>query len=154
MWCAWGQRGEREESFPNFLLNSWYEIYHILKIVNFSRGGGVLGGSAGKREESFPNFLLNSWCEIYHILTIVDFSRGGNLWGVGVCGWGLGPEIQAGRKTMNVERRPGGAYEILPGGARGPLVWRNRGGRRELTAHGRVTLGNFQDILLWVPVYE
>ena len=25
---------------------------------------------------------------------------------------------------MNVERRPGGAYEILPGGARGPLLWR------------------------------
>ena len=55
---------------------------------------------------------------------------------------------------MNVERRPGGAYEILPGGARGPLVWRNRGGRRELTAHGRATLGNFQDMLLWVPVFE
>ena len=55
---------------------------------------------------------------------------------------------------MNVERRPGGAYEILPGGARGPLVWRNRGGRRELTAHGRAVLGNFQDMLLWVPVFE
>ena len=55
---------------------------------------------------------------------------------------------------MNVERRPGGAYEILPGGVRGPLVWRNRGGRRELTAHGRATLGNFQDMLLWVPVFE
>ena len=55
---------------------------------------------------------------------------------------------------MNVERRPGGAYEILPGGAYGPLVWHNRGGRRELMAHGRAMLGNFQDILLWVPVFE
>ena len=55
---------------------------------------------------------------------------------------------------MNVERRPGGAYEILPGGARGPLVWRNRGGRRELTAHGRAVLGAFQDMTLWVPVFE
>ena len=55
---------------------------------------------------------------------------------------------------MNVERRPGGAYEILPGGARGPLLWRNRGGRRTLTAHGQATLGNFQDMTLWVPVFE
>ena len=52
---------------------------------------------------------------------------------------------------MNVERGPGGAYEILPGGVRGPLVWRNRGGRRTLTAHGRATLGAFQDMTLWVP---
>ena len=125
-----------------------------MKIVRFSRGESFFVFGGGCVRGVLPEFfaILRMWSATY--FEDSPFFARGKFSGVGVCGWGLGPEIQAGRKTMNVERRPGGAYEILPGGARGPLVWRNRGGRRELTAHGRATLGNFQDMLLWVPVFE
>ena len=55
---------------------------------------------------------------------------------------------------MQVIRRPGGAWEKLPGGGQGRQVWKNTNGRRTLTNYGRQVLSDFQDLTVQIPVTE
>ena len=55
---------------------------------------------------------------------------------------------------IRVIRQPGGAWERLENGQKGRQLWRNVRGVRTLTAVGRQTLRNFQDLTIMVPVTE
>ena len=56
--------------------------------------------------------------------------------------------------TPQVIRQPGGAWERLADGRKGRQLWRNRAGRRTLTAFGRTRLAGWQDLTVHVPVFE